>query len=214
MDSGFFTGLLQLKDPVWSLGFRKNSSHIGDYDVGPSEMLVKDFHADMESIYIGQTCLSWECLRWQYEVLFRRDSKSKSDNTTKDHSLDYIPCNKTTKEFQHFQTSIHKLLETESVNGGGRIQNYVKNRSILRNLLQVPLISDAEEGSLEKVVEKSMRIFWEFLKTDKDETSTITDQKQLITPSDHALFIEIQVDLHKVSFHMRSKDHNLPFHIH
>lgn len=199
-----------MKDPVWSLGshqkagaimiksiFRKNSSHILNYD-GPSEKLVKDFHADMESIYTGQTCLSWEILRWQYEVLFRQDSEAESDNITNHHHDDYITCDKVTEEFRHFQVLIYKLLETESVNGGGRIQNYVKNRSILRELLQVPLIKAGEGGDLEYVMEKSIRVFWEFLKSDKDEAST-TNQKQL-TPSDHALLIEIQADLHKVSF--------------
>jgi len=43
-------------------------------------------------------------------------------------------------EFQLFQVLMQRFIENEPFQGGPRIQNYVKNRCVIRNLLHVPAI--------------------------------------------------------------------------
>lgn len=58
---------------------------------------------------------------------------------------------------------------------------------------------------LEDIMEESIRVFWDFVKADKDETSIILkgligNQVELQDPSDFELVSEIQASLQKVKF--------------
>ena len=58
---------------------------------------------------------------------------------------------------------------------------------------------------LEDIMEESIRIFWEFVKGDKDETSIILkalmrNQVELQDPSDFKLMSEIHASLQRVNF--------------
>lgn len=60
--------------------------------------------------------------------------------------------------------------------------------------------------TLEDIMEESIRIFWEFVKADKDETSgflkmLIGSHAELEDPADSKLMSEIQIKLEKVVYH-------------
>lgn len=59
---------------------------------------------------------------------------------------------------------------------------------------------------LEDIMEESIRIFWEFVKADKDETPVILKgllraHVELQDPSDYELMMDIQAILQKVGLH-------------
>ncbi|KAG0448915.1 hypothetical protein HPP92_027571 [Vanilla planifolia] len=74
-------GFLQVKEPLQSIWvqrplFSTFMTHLSQnflpfchrtFNKDPSEKLIKDLQCDLEAVYVGQTCLSWEFLRWQYE---------------------------------------------------------------------------------------------------------------------------------------------------
>lgn len=73
-------GFMQMKNPIHSIGiqgkiFSTVMSHLSQnlffcykkFENTPSAKLVDDLQRDLETVYVGQTCLSWEFLRWQYE---------------------------------------------------------------------------------------------------------------------------------------------------
>ncbi|XP_077250033.1 uncharacterized protein LOC143889640 isoform X1 [Tasmannia lanceolata] len=214
-------GFLQLKDPfqpeIWRkisipaitsllshnlwLGKRRKS------DTDPSEKFVKELLSDLETVYVGQACLTWEILEWQY-----RKAKEVPESDPRGHRRQY---NQVAGELQQFQVLAQRFLENEPFQGP-RVQNYVKSRCVLRNLLQVPAIredclKDKKEGRrkgdnattsemLVQLLEESMRIFWEFIKADKDETSVILKgflgtQPDFQDPADSELFIDIRASL-------------------
>lgn len=104
----------------------------------PSERFIKELRCDLEMVYVGQLCLSWEFLRWQYEKALEMPESDPY------HSHRY---NQAAGEFQQFQVLINRFVENEPFQGP-RLPNYVKNRCVLRNLLQVPLI----KGNAEYIV--------------------------------------------------------------
>ncbi|CAM0951348.1 unnamed protein product [Alopecurus aequalis] len=176
----------------------------------PSERFLKELRYDLEMVYVGQMCLSWEFLRWQYEQA--RDLP-ESDSY---HSHQY---NQVAGEFQQFQVVVQRFVEDESFKGP-RLPNYINNRCVLRNLLQVPVIKedslkdrmeDQRKGNyvitseaLEDVMEESMHILWEFIKADRAETPTTSVLKGLTSahvelqdPLDHDLMMHIHATLQK-----------------
>jgi hypothetical protein len=96
----------------------------------PSERFLRELRYDLETVYVGQTCLSWEFLRWQYEQA--RDLPESDPY----HSHQY---NQVAGEFQQFQVVVQRFVEDESFKGP-RLPNYINNRCVLRSLLQVPVI--------------------------------------------------------------------------
>ncbi|KAL5163275.1 hypothetical protein HKD37_07G020208 [Glycine soja] len=185
-------GLLELKDPLklmlipkstvqsakplsQNLWPRKAQKQISD----PMLKFVQELHGDLELVYVGQVCLSWEILCWQHkrvQVLKQCDSQwPRSYNLV-------------AGDFQLFQVLMQRFLEDEPFQGP-RIRNYVKNRCLIRNLLQVPVIKDdntkdkkiiklGEEHAidserLEQIIKESMRVFWEFVRADKDYGNVI-----------------------------------------
>ncbi|URE15678.1 hypothetical protein MUK42_03559 [Musa troglodytarum] len=217
-----FPGFLQVKDPLRSLGPRKTialaiSSILSQSfwsnrrkpSSEPSDKFIKELQGDLEVVYVGQTCLSWEFLRWQYE---KARELPESDPYRSHHF------NQVAGEFQQFQVIIQRFVENETFQGP-RLPNYIRNRCVLRNLLQVPLIredgtrekmEDHQKGCcditsemMEDIMEESIRIFWEFVKADKDETPGILkgfmgSHVDLQDPSDSDLMEDIQSDLRKV----------------
>lgn len=138
------TGFLQSKDPLQSVSSHKTSaqaitslfSHnlrLGKRkkaESDPTKKFIRELHSDLEMVYVGQMCLSWEFLQWQYEKaleLWESDPRG------------IRRYNEVAGEFQQFQVLMQRFIENEPFQGP-RVQNYVKNRCVLRNLLQVPVI--------------------------------------------------------------------------
>ncbi|XP_039040585.1 uncharacterized protein LOC120178877 isoform X2 [Hibiscus syriacus] len=210
--------LLQLKDParvnssfgkasapgiksllsqnVWLLKQRKAGAE-------PAMKLIRDLYMDFETVYVGQVCLSWEILHWQYGKL---KMLSESDR------LGIHQYNQVAGEFQRFQVLVQRFLEDEPFQNRPRIENYTKNRCALRYLLQVPVIKD--DGSkiksddavsnemLSDIIEESMHVLWEFIRAEKDDSSVIpkTAQQAQVAPHDPIdleLLMDVRADLHK-----------------
>ncbi|KAG1342499.1 hypothetical protein COCNU_05G007280 [Cocos nucifera] len=214
-------GFLQLKDPLESMGSQKPlisavTSIISQSfmpcrqksNTNPSEKFIKELRDDLETVYVGQTCLSWEFLRWQYE----KARELPESDPYRSHQY-----NQVAGEFQQFQVMLQRFIENESFQGP-RLPNYVKNRCVIQNLLRVPVIKEdclkdkmeeQRKGNdaitsemLEDIMEESIGIFWEFVKADRDETPVILKgllraQAELQDPSDYALMMHIQAILHK-----------------
>lgn len=113
-------------------------------------------------------------------------------------------------EFQLFQVLMQRFIENEPFQGGPRVQNYVKNRCVIRNLLHVPAIKDdikgGEEdpiasGRLQDIIKESMRVFWEFVRTDKENGNVNVISKQigsdLKDPAIANLLVDIRIQLQK-----------------
>lgn len=95
---------------------------------------VGELNKDLELVYVGQICLSWEMLCWQHEKI--KELKQYDLQWSRRYNL-------VAAEFLHFQALIQRFLEEEPIQQGHRIQNYVKNRSLIRNVLQVPTLIGA-----------------------------------------------------------------------
>ncbi|GJM98815.1 hypothetical protein PR202_ga15855 [Eleusine coracana subsp. coracana] len=174
----------------------------------PSERFLKELRYDLETVYVGQMCLSWEFLRWQYEQA--RDLPESDPY----HSHQY---NQVAGEFQQFQVVVQRFVEDESFKGP-RLPNYINNRCVLRNLLQVPVIKEdslkdrmeeQRKGNyvitsevLEEIMEEAMHVMWEFIKADKVETTSVikslsNTHVELQDPLDHDLMAQIHAALQK-----------------
>ncbi|KAE8672515.1 myb family transcription factor family protein [Hibiscus syriacus] len=166
-------------------------------------------------VYVGQLCLSWEILHWQYEKAIEIWETDRYGLRT---------FNEVASEFQQFQVLMQRFIENESFEGP-RVQNYVKNRCVLRNLLQVPVIredsmKDKRKGRrkgrddydddndairsdmLVEIMEESIRIFWRFVRSDKDANVVIKNsrkgtQVEPFEPADVELLAEVQTSLQK-----------------
>ncbi|XP_074562852.1 uncharacterized protein LOC141819454 [Curcuma longa] len=210
-------GFLQLKDPLQSvesgtLGLTFQSIFPRSFwsvrrksNANPLEKLIEELQSDLEMVYVGQTCLSWEFLRWQYE-------KAK-EMPQLFHPFGNHCYNQAAGEFQQFQVIIQRFTENEAFQGP-RLPNYIENRRLLHNLLLVPVLKEDclkdkmedEQGisgkQMEEIMEESIRIFWEFVKADKDATPGILKgfmgtHVELQGPSDFDLLEDIQTDLYK-----------------
>ncbi|PIA62678.1 hypothetical protein AQUCO_00200591v1 [Aquilegia coerulea] len=216
----YAVGFLQLKDPLKSISTQRSSaptltallsqnfslSKRRRPEADSSVKFVKDLESDLEMVYVGQLCLSWEFLYWQYE---------KAKELLESDPYEIRPYNQVAGEFQQFQVLIQRFLEDECFQGP-RIQNYIKSRCVLRNLLQVPVIKEDpkdKEGRkrrkdaitcsmLLEIVEESMRIFWKFVRADKHDGNIIlkglsVPQVKSIDPADTELLMDVQTNLQK-----------------
>ncbi|XP_020590323.1 uncharacterized protein LOC110031460 [Phalaenopsis equestris] len=213
-------GILKLKNPLLAIGTQRHSfstimSHLSQnllpfcqkkFENDPSEKLFKDLQCDFETVYVGQLCLSWEFLRWQYE---------KSCGLSEFDPHRNLGYNEVADEFQQFYVSIQRFTENEPFQGP-RLLNFI-NQSVIRNLLQVPLMKeDCLRNNMEKkekdyavslemledIMEEAIRVFWEFVKAEKDETPLLfrvlsDNNVEVQNPSDYELLEEIQSDLQK-----------------
>ncbi|PPR93570.1 hypothetical protein GOBAR_AA27102 [Gossypium barbadense] len=185
-------GVLHSKDPFQSISTHKSSSappitsllpqnlwprRRKTSDSDPMSKFINELHSDLEMVYVGQLCLSWEILHWQYE---------KAIGIWESDPYCMRRYNEVAGEFQQFQVLIQRFIENEPFEGP-RVRNYIKNRCVLRNLLQVPVIRDSLKDKrkgrrkgrdeddnaitadvLVEIMEEAIRIFWRFLRADKD----------------------------------------------
>ncbi|KAK6251820.1 hypothetical protein QUC31_013540 [Theobroma cacao] len=189
-----------LSQNVWPFKQRKP-------EADPTMKLIRDLQRDFETVYVGQVCLSWEILNWQY-------GKVKELLGCDSHGIRQY--NQVAGDFQLFQVLVQRFLENEPFQGRPRVEYYVKNRCALRHLLQVPVVKDdgsrykngaGEEDAvssemLTDIIEESMQVFWEFLRADKDEanaTSKTPQQAQVAPhdPTDLELLTDVRTDLQK-----------------
>ncbi|KAI6686426.1 hypothetical protein NL676_032339 [Syzygium grande] len=183
-------GLLQLKKPLNSNRNRKvllsqswtNRLRRPKIDSMAESMVA--LHGDLEMVYVGHACLSWEILQWQY-------GKAREMREF-DHG-GFRRYNQVAGEFQLLRVLLQRFIEDEPFQGP-RIEYYVKNRCVLRGLLQVPAIRDdssrndkgkaAEEDAISietlvEIIEESMRVFWDFIHADRHEPDGGLKQSQL-----------------------------------
>lgn len=214
---------------LWLFKHKKHGSN-------PIKKLIKELQGDLEVVYVGQMCLSWEFLHWQYEKaleLWNSDPQGV-------HRY-----NEVAGEFQQFQVLVQRFTEDEPFQGP-RVHTYVKTRCVLRNLLQVPVIrgehnltpsspsfqytasalsfrqthlaedcfeGDNSRGSRKKemdeyaittemlveMLEESIRIFWHFVRSDKDcYVASHNKLPEPHSPEDLKLLIELRKSLQKV----------------
>ncbi|CAN4082595.1 unnamed protein product [Withania somnifera] len=183
-----------LKDPLQLLFNQKSS----------------ELQSDLEVVYVGQMCLSWEFLHWQY---------MKALNLWDSDPRGIRKYNEVAGEFQQFQVLMQRFIENEPFQGP-RVQYFIKSRNDLRNLLQVPVIRDdrgkdrnkgrnKEKGDfsitsdmLVEILEESIRIFWRFVRADKDCYSVMAKGQKGIHPKvqeqeDLELLLEMRKNLEK-----------------
>ncbi|GMH15304.1 hypothetical protein Nepgr_017145 [Nepenthes gracilis] len=184
-----------LSHNFWPSKLRRR--HGGD----PIKKLVRDLQEDLELLYVGQLCLSWEILKWQYgKALELRECNSSR----------LCLFNLAAEEFQQFQVLVRRFIEDEPFHGP-RIQYYLKSRSEVCSLLQVPPIKDDQKDSakeeaegavtiarLVETIDESMHSFWEFLRADREKANLMKGiQERQIDPLDAELQINIRADLQK-----------------
>ncbi|XP_054825373.1 uncharacterized protein LOC129322928 [Prosopis cineraria] len=213
-------GLLQLKDSAKS-SFKGLKPLISqslwprkEPKSSPLMKLVQELQRDLEVVYVGQVCLSWEMLCWLHKKALQLIKQFQN------HSSQVAPpqFNVAAGEFQLFQVLLQRFVENEAFQGP-RTLNFVKNRCVIRNLLQVPAIRDdsAKERNITKgdqeyvvssarlaeIIKESMRLFWKFVRADKEDVNLIlkVSQPTRTVPSrDPAIFDlvkDIRAHLHK-----------------
>ncbi|XP_062111613.1 uncharacterized protein LOC133823053 isoform X2 [Humulus lupulus] len=171
----------------------------------PIQQHAGALHKDFELVYVGQVCLSWEILHWQQTKV---QELLQYDDVHGSRSFNLVA-----SEFQLFQVLLQRFIEDESFRGP-RIDNYVKNRCVIRNLLHVPAIRDdcmkdklyGMEGNgdsillenMANVLVEAMFTFWDFLRKDtKTNINQRVSQKTETDPADSKLLIGIRKDLYK-----------------
>ncbi|XP_034688101.1 uncharacterized protein LOC117916256 [Vitis riparia] len=206
---------LQLKDPV-QLNSNKTPSasalksllsqktaKLRRLQDGRTLNLIRELKNDLEMIYVGQLCLSWEILQWQYGKALELQEYDPDG---------FRQYSEVTSEFQQFQVLVQRFIENEPFQGP-RVQCYVKNRYLIHKLLQVPAIKDdcikdkkemietrqdaITIAMLTEAIEKSMHVFWDFLHADKHVKGLQGNQVDLQSPADVELLMDIQKGLHK-----------------
>ncbi|TXG56497.1 hypothetical protein EZV62_017810 [Acer yangbiense] len=215
------TGLLQLKEPGQLIKTQKSSSAAvmksllfpqnlrlfkpRRNEVNPILKFVGDLQKEFELVYVGQLCLSWEILHWQYRKALELQEY--------DHQ-EYRQYNQVAEEFQLFQVLLQRFIENEPFQSLPRVQNYVNNRCAHCNFLHVPVIKDdsfkdkkerrRDENDaitspmLTEIIEESTRVFWEFLRGDKDGTNDVNSRNPELQDSiDLELLTDIRTDFQK-----------------
>ncbi|KAL9157727.1 hypothetical protein ABFS82_08G023000 [Erythranthe guttata] len=152
---------------IWLFKHKINGSN-------PMKKFIMELQGDLEAVYVGQMCLSWEFLHWQYDKALQLwDSDPRGSRMY----------NEVAGEFQQLQVLMQRFIEDEPFQGP-RVQYYVKTRCAVRNLLQIPVIREDKKKEKRKkemddeyvitsdvlveIVEESIRIFWRFVQADKD----------------------------------------------
>ncbi|WJX57215.1 hypothetical protein P8452_42798 [Trifolium repens] len=205
-------GLLQLKDPLKLISIPKStiSNAIISQNLWPRKStkitsdpflkLVHQLHRDLELVYVGQICLSWEILCW----LHMKAIELQQYDSKWSHRYNHVA-----GEFQLFQVLMQRFIENEPFQGGPRIQNYVKNRCVIRNLLHVPAIKDDSKGGeedpiasgrLQDIIKESMRVFWEFVRADNKDNGNVISKEigsDLKDPVISSLLVDIRTQLLK-----------------
>ncbi|XAR56002.1 hypothetical protein NMG60_11036274 [Bertholletia excelsa] len=176
----------------------------------PALKSISELHKNLEIIYVGQVCLSWEILHWQH---------GKANELLQYDAEGHRPYNQVAGEFQQFQVLVQRFTENEPFQGP-RVPTYAKHRCELRTLLQVPAVredwlKDKKEGRVEgegendisiamlrEIIGESIRVFWEFVRADRDGVNVLlkglqADDVDLQDPSDYEFFMDIKTRLQK-----------------
>ncbi|XP_022945544.1 uncharacterized protein LOC111449746 isoform X2 [Cucurbita moschata] len=203
-------GLQHLKYPLQSVPVQNSQSSqlwLGKarrLGADPILVFLGDLSRDIETVYVGQVCLSWEILQWQLR---------KSLELQRYDSQGIRQYNQVASEFQLFQVMLKRFMEGERLQGN-RVNDYVQNRCVFRSLLQVPPIIEAEgrereddydfsSNFLAEIIEKSMWVFYEFLVSDKDHVKNILkcNRKHQIelenSENPQLLLVNVQDHFHK-----------------
>lgn len=148
----------------------------------PISAKFRELHSELEVVYVGQLCLSWEFLKWQYAKALEL---WKSPYKTATY-------NEVAGKFQKFKVYLLRFVEGECSEERTRVENYVNNRYKMSLLLQVPVVrgdslkdtrktrrkgrDDGEiissDGLVEKL-EESITTMWQFIRADKYASSAI-----------------------------------------
>ncbi|KAI8527355.1 hypothetical protein RHMOL_Rhmol12G0068500 [Rhododendron molle] len=178
--------------------------------VDPTLKSITDLHQNLELVYVGHACLSWEILHWQYgKAMEMLEDEGEGNMSSYNHVAG---------EFQQFRVLLERFVENEPFQGP-RVQTYAKNRCDIRSILQVPVIKEdslkdkkdstvwedyeVSAAMLTHVIDESMRVFWEFLEADKDEANVSlkgiqsTNHVDLQDPSDSEFLMNINTILQK-----------------
>ncbi|XP_009602106.1 uncharacterized protein [Nicotiana tomentosiformis] len=171
----------------------------------PAQKSISEMNRDLEIVYVGQVCLSWEIVCWQY---------GKTKELLEHDPQQYHTYNQVAGEYQQFQVLLQRFVEDEPFQGP-RVQNYVRKRCMLRSFLQVPSIRDdrskekqgGHDGEkdvisivkLAEIIKETMQVFWEFLRADKREASLALKgvQGTQMDTAETELFMNIRSDLQK-----------------
>ncbi|KAH7570104.1 hypothetical protein JRO89_XS05G0045300 [Xanthoceras sorbifolium] len=213
-------GLLQLKEQGQSIKTHKSSVpaiktpllpqnfglfKLRKHEVNPTFKFIRELHKEFELVYVGQLCLSWEILNWQYRKAFELQEYDNQE------ARQY---NQVAEEFQLFQVLLQRFIENEPFQSLPRIQNYVYNRSAHCNFLHVPVIKDDSlkdrkerrrdekdaitSPMLTEIIKESMKVFWEFLRADKDGSNDVISRSPELQDSiDSELLNDIRTDFQK-----------------
>ncbi|KAK7365075.1 hypothetical protein VNO80_13863 [Phaseolus coccineus] len=220
----FAIGALKTTDLMLSFSSRQNSSpaitsflpHLfhqcrrKKFESEPLKKFRREVYSDLEMVYVGQLCLSWEFLRWEYDSALQL---WESDQYR------FQSYNEVAEKFQQFQVLLLRFIENERFQGP-RVEYYARNRCAMQNLLHVPVIREDNTKDEEKfktrdadkneitsdmlleILEESIRIFWHFTKADKDASISAhkgprETQAKLQDPADSEFLTEIQAKLQK-----------------
>ncbi|KAI9111438.1 hypothetical protein K1719_017128 [Acacia pycnantha] len=204
-------GLRQLKEPSVKPMILKNLLRSTKDQKKKSEAsLLVGLVVELEVVYVGQLCLSWEILCWEYKKAIE----------LKQYDAQWVRrYNVVAGEFQLFQVLMQRFIENEPFQGP-RLHNYVRNRCVIRNLLQVPTIQDdsmrdknmmtkdeddtVSSERLAEIIRESMYIFSNFARADKHDINGSTcfrlpqtKPTHLKDPATSHLFTDIQTHLLK-----------------
>ncbi|KAF2315147.1 hypothetical protein GH714_038263 [Hevea brasiliensis] len=151
--------LTSLVSRKFLLGKPKNSSS------DPKMSFIRELHGDLEMVYVGQMCLSWEILHWQYEKALE--------------IWDFDPY-------------------------GMRRYNEVAEDSIKDKKARIKLKDDyaITNDNLVEIMEESIRIFWRFVRADKDARSVMPKSRrgaqiEPLDPTELELLTEVRTSLQK-----------------
>ncbi|XP_054800064.1 uncharacterized protein LOC129304437 isoform X2 [Prosopis cineraria] len=221
---------LQSKEPIQSFSSRMTSTatimsqlsqsfHLSrrkKSETDPTKKFVRELYSDLETIYVGQLSLSWEFLQWEYEkALELWDSDQYGTRRF----------NEVAGEFQQFQVLLQRFIENEPFQGP-RVENYVRNRRAMKNLLQVPVIREDNTKDKKKtrkrdsdndaitsdmlveILEESIRTIWRFIRADKDACNLTLkgvkeNQTELQDPADSELLAQVRAGLQKKEKRLR-----------
>ncbi|CAN1845067.1 hypothetical protein LINPERHAP1_LOCUS37706 [Linum perenne] len=154
----------------------------------PMENFVKELQSALETVYVGQMCLSWEILHWQYQkALELYDSDHFSRRRY----------NEVAGEFQQFQVLLQRFIENEPFEA----EDGSKDKKARRREKDAGTITSDE---LVEILEESIRIMWRFIRTDKDANSASVKLRKKGTqiqsgedPARVELFTEVYTSLQK-----------------
>ncbi|CAI8606812.1 unnamed protein product [Vicia faba] len=192
---------LQLKDPLLvqkstiqhtkplvipqTLGSIKAQKNIFE----PVLKLVKELHWDLELLYVGKICLSWEMLCWQYVKIKQCDSQFS------------LRCDLVADELQLFQVLMQQFLEDDPFQNDS-----AKDKKKIKWGEDDVIASE----NLEEIIKESMQIFWEFVEAYKDDGNVFQKipryrMNEIKDKEISELLEDIQTQLHKKERKVKEK---------